>query len=186
MACIHICGVKRTPPILVCVCHRGDPLKFFCVCHGETLLMPSVYSTARTTHIPVCETLERPNPDVSVYSTWGPCFIKPIWVQPWPRDRTHFALLCGPGGTLLISLCVWLSVGEELSHAYVPFVSSTAPSTTAWMLAHCGFTAGITRTSANGETAPQWNQTVQTCLVGLGQSHAVLSLPRSQFSWAQR
>lgn len=40
-----------------------------------------------------------------------------------------------------------------LSHVHTSFVSSTAPSTTAWMLAHCGFTAGITRRCANGKTA---------------------------------
>lgn len=93
-------------------------------------------------------------------------------VWPW-RDPARLALC--------VAYC-----GEDLSHAYMPFGSSTAPSTTAWMLAHCGFTAGITRTSANGETAPQWNQAVQTCLVGLGQSNIVLSLPRSQSPWAQR
>lgn len=48
----------------------------------------------------------------------------------------------------------------------MPFVSSTVPSTTAWMLAHCGFIDGITRTSANGETAPQWNLAVQAGLLG--------------------
>lgn len=94
----------------VCVT-EGTPLKFFCVCHGETLLMPSVYSTGRTTRIPVCEMLERPNPNVFVYSTWGPCFIKPT-VQHWPRDPTYVTPLCGPGGTLLVSLCVWLTVGR--------------------------------------------------------------------------
>lgn len=77
------------------------------------------------------------------------------------EDPAHFAL------------CVAV-LRESLSHAHVPFVPSTAPSTTAWMLAPCGFTDGTTRTCANGETASQWNRAVQTYLVGLGQPYTVL------------
>lgn len=55
-----------------------------------------------------------------------------------------------------------------------PLFPSTVPSTTAWMPDRCGFTAGITRNCTNGETVPQWNQAVQTCLVGLGRPYSVL------------
>lgn len=70
---IYIRGVKRAPPIPPVCVTEGTPLKLLCVCHGETLFLPCVYSTGRTTHIPMCEMLERPNPNFSVYSPWGPC-----------------------------------------------------------------------------------------------------------------